>query len=72
MDNLCGNCKHWHEFPEQKYRCKLGVCDKIPFGTEFTVVGYTHKYNGWSFNDECYDDVFGCFEVKYGTERTSD
>ncbi len=72
MTNLCGNCKHWHEFPQQTCRIKQGVCDKVPKGTTFTVEdiideyegSMTYKYDGWSFEDECYDDVFKCFEVK--------
>ena len=67
MDNLCGNCKHWHEFPTQKYRCKQGVCSKVLKGTTFTVENVTYEYDGWSFEDECYDDAFGCFEVRDGT-----
>lgn len=58
--NDCGNCKHWHEWPEdmQTYSISIGDCDKIEKGTpydEFT-------YDGWSFEDECYDEEFHCFE----------
>ena len=58
--NDCGNCKHWHEWPKerQRYRISLGDCDKIPKGTPFE----DFKYGGYSFEDECYDEEFHCFE----------
>lgn len=58
--NDCGNCKHWHEWPKEKQRWSLhlGTCDKIAKGTVFD--GST--YDGYSFEDECYDEDFNCFE----------
>lgn len=63
MDNLCGNCKHWHEFKVNPYKCRQGACDKVPKGTAFTDEDVTYEYDGWSFYDEHYDDAFGCFEI---------
>lgn len=58
--NDCGNCKHWHEWPpeKQEYHLHVGDCDKIPKGTVYDEFTYT----GYSFEDECYDEEFHCFE----------
>ena len=62
LDKRCGNCKHWHEHIGQKYHLKTGDCDKIIKGTKFSGDGQTYEYDGYSFEDECYDDYFNCFE----------
>lgn len=36
----------------------FGDCDKIPRGTAYDEFTYT----GYSFEDECYDEEFHCFE----------
>ena len=67
---MCGACKHWHEWDEEKQEYKnsdLGDCDKIPKGKEFSYTlsdgeEYTAQYDGYSFEDECYDEEFGCYE----------
>lgn len=61
----CGACKHWHEWDKgkQKYELCLGDCDKVEKGrTRTDEDGETFKYYGYSFEDECYDDCFGCWE----------
>lgn len=42
------------------------ICDKIPEGQEFPSEDGTkvYKYDGYSLEGECYDEVFGCFETK--------
>lgn len=67
--NDCGNCKHWIERPEakQRYFLHIGDCDKIPAGTCYEwddSFGDHHMdvYMGYSFEDECYDEEFHCFE----------
>ena len=63
MCNYCGDCVHWHEWEsERNDSCRRGDCDKIAKGTPFSDGRYT--YDGYSFNDECYDDDFQCFEPK--------
>ena len=63
--NMCGVCKHWHEWDgEDAGQLARGDCDKVPKGKEW-VDGDTNKtytYDGYSIEDECYDEVFGCFE----------
>ena len=65
----CGNCKHWHEWPEEKQmpHVRCGDCDKIRKGAPFEWTdrhGRNHitHYAGWSFEDENYNDDFRCFE----------
>lgn len=60
----CGACKHWHEWEKDAGQLARGGCDKIPKGQEWTDedTGNIYQYDGYSFEDECYDDVFGCFE----------
>ena len=58
----CGVCKHWHERETDKGELAIGDCDKIPDGEEFTIDGKTYTYDGYSFEDEDYNEVFGCFE----------
>ena len=63
--NSCGNCKHWHERKkEYEWRLRRGDCDKIPQGCSWYCDEYQQHfaYDGWSFEDEYYGDVFGCFE----------
>lgn len=67
--NSCGKCKHWHEWPEEKQDCilRIGDCDKISKGTPYEWKDRKHRvhrdlYCGWSFEDECYDDEYHCFE----------
>lgn len=68
--NDCGNCRRWHIWPEEKqeYGIPLGDCDKIERGRKFYDldekgnVVQTYTYDGYSFEDECYDEEFGCFE----------
>lgn len=66
MSNICGNCKHWHQWVSAKQpyaiRLRLGDCDKIPKGQKYADGKY--EYDGYSFEDECYDDEFNCFELK--------
>ena len=62
LDKSCGNCKHWHEHIGQEYHLKTGDCDKIIKGTKFSDDNKTYEYDGYSFEDECYDDYFNCFE----------
>lgn len=66
--NDCGNCKHWHPKPpaEQETGLLIGDCDKIPIGKELTPTpdGEIFTYDGWSFEDECYDEEWHCFEGK--------
>ena len=45
----------------------FGDCDRIAKGTAFTFElsdGSVHEaeYDGYSFEDECYDEYFHCFE----------
>lgn len=40
-----------------------GDCDKVPKGTEWKdTEGNTYSYDGYSLEDECYDEVMGCYE----------
>ena len=67
-DKLCGDCRHWLPWEEQPYRCRQGDCEKMPAGKLLTVDGVTYDYEGYSFEDECYDDCFNCFEPKEENE----
>jgi len=62
----CGNCKHWHERQEEchKYVLQIGDCDKIAKGTPMqpTEDGTIFEYDGYSFEDENYNEEWGCFE----------
>lgn len=41
----------------------FGDCDRIVKGTKFYGEnGEEYTYDGYSFEDECYDEVFHCFE----------
>ena len=68
--NDCGNCKHWHEWPVERYTdwqpkwLHIGDCDKIAKGTPMqpTEDGTIFEYDGYSFDDENYDEEFHCFE----------
>lgn len=43
----------------------FGDCDKYPSKTPYkTEDGDYEMYDGYSFEDESYDDVFGCFEPR--------
>ena len=64
--NYCGRCKHWHKRDEQTYSIDIGDCDKIPQGTKFTDDGNEYTYDGYSFEDELYDECMHCFEPKDG------
>lgn len=60
----CGVCKRWHERKEDANVLAIGDCDKIPKGTEWhdEETQKTYTYDGYSIEDEVYDEVFGCFE----------
>jgi len=70
----CGNCKHWHEWPVEKYTktytdwkpklLHIGDCDKIPKGTKLkpTEDGTVFDFDGCAFEDENYNEEWGCFE----------
>jgi len=64
----CGACKHWDAWddnvPEELCR---GGCRKIEAGTEFGISddGKTvFTFDGYSFEDECYDECLHCFEER--------
>ena len=42
----------------------IGDCDKIPEGHQLTpsADGTIYTYDGYSFEDEVYDEEWGCFE----------
>ena len=71
LEKRCGKCKHWHEHKVQKYKSKKGNCDKIVKGTAFVCEGEKYNYDGYSFEDECYDDCFNCFEAKNELQETT-
>lgn len=55
----------YYEYYE--YTLKQGDCDKIPKGEVFHFTlsdGTEHEatYGGYSFEDECYDEYFNCYE----------
>ena len=69
----CGNCLHWHEWSEHRHKeywgcyknwqpgdLAFGDCDKIDRGTLFS--DGENRYDGYSFEDENYDEEFNCFE----------
>jgi len=60
-ENLCGKCVHWHEWEKQKFHLRQGHCDKIAIGTKFGDK-MQYEFDDTSFEDECYDDEFHCFE----------
>lgn len=60
----CGRCKHWHIRKDQPYSLDIGDCDKVAKGTKFTDCGKIYEYDGYSFEDECYDDSMNCFEPR--------
>lgn len=62
--NYCGRCKYWHKRDEQTYSIDIGDCDKIPKGTKFVDDGKEYDYDGYSFEDELYDECMHCFEPK--------
>lgn len=66
----CGGCRHWHEWPRenQKYGLCQGDCDRIPKGKPFYSDDGSkeYHYDGYSFEDEGYDDEFHCFEMREG------
>ena len=65
--NYCGECKHWHPHEVQEFpNCRSGDCDKIQKGTKYQD-GEDYEYDGWSFEDECYDECLHCFERKGNT-----
>ena len=83
----CGNCKHWHEWPEDRQKeywrnnlfagkewsagdLSFGDCDKVQSGTPFADGVYT--YDGYSFEDENYDEEFHCFEKKEEAEKMAE
>ena len=60
MPNYCKDCVHWHKRKHDPiYHLAIGDCDKIPKEAPYSD---KLKYAGYSFEDECYDDVFHCFE----------
>lgn len=67
--NYCGRCKHWNKRPEseQTYSIDIGDCDKIKQGTKFVDDGKEYEYDGYSFEDEIYDNCMHCFEPVYAT-----
>ena len=62
--NYCGMCAHWHKRKEQQYSLDIGDCDKIAKGTKFVDDGREYDYDGYSFEDECYDECMNCFEQR--------
>lgn len=70
----CGNCRHWHVWDKdkQKYNCLLGDCDKIQKGTVFECEGKSYTYDGYSFEDENYNDAFTCFEARQGEKYNNE
>ena len=60
--NYCGNCIHWHALKEQPYKLRLGECEKIAEGAFYSCDGDSYFFNSKTFEDEVYDDEFGCFE----------
>lgn len=62
--NYCGMCTHWHKRKEQHYSIDIGDCDKIVKGTKFVDGGQEYDYDGYSFEDECYDECMHCFEQR--------
>ena len=75
-DHCCGACRHWHRWTMERERERwndpdrgedrlhFGDCDRIPKGTVVTskVEEYTYTYDGYSFEDECYDEDMQCYE----------
>lgn len=65
-DKYCGQCKHWHKRPflKQDTIIPIGDCDKIEKGRPYPSCNKDEPfyYDGWSFKDEVYDDVFHCWE----------
>lgn len=61
----CGNCKHWHEWSRQEYNLHFGDCNKIPKGTKLkpTEDGTVFEFDGYAFEDENYNEEWGCFEA---------
>lgn len=69
----CGGCRHWHEWSEKRHKqfwdkcnvpwfpgdLRIGNCDRIARGTPMPE---GRGFDGYAFEDECYDDCFGCFE----------
>jgi len=64
----CGACAHWHLWEEeQEEGLRRGDCDKIEAGTEYGVSEdgkQIYTYDGYSFEDECYDECLNCFEER--------
>lgn len=60
-DKYCKDCKHWHKTGDGLQ----GDCDKIAKGTRFeTKYENVFYYDGYSYADEIYDDIFHCFEPR--------
>ena len=71
--NYCGDCKRWKVRPPERQETGIliGDCDKIDPDAAFEWTdddGTVNEgtFSGWTFEDECYDDVFYCFEAKEG------
>lgn len=65
----CGACDHWKVWEEDERSSELrrGDCDRIEAGTEYGISddGKTiFTYDGYSFEDECYDECLHCFEER--------
>ena len=63
-DKYCRDCIHWNKRAEQDGKLLKGDCLRVPQGMNNTIDGSQYWYDGWSFEDEIYDDVFHCFEGK--------
>ena len=63
----CGACAHWHIWDDANPEMDLckGDCDKIEAGTDYAISEdgkQIYTYDGYSFEDECYDEDLHCFE----------
>lgn len=69
----CGNCAYWKEFSSEEYETRggkhisrIGNCSYIKKGTKFAFdeEGGPYEYDGYSFEDELYDEYLHCFVSK--------
>lgn len=76
-ENRCGNCKHFCQITKEEYErlgyshvyghFLVGHCDKVLEGTVYddTLSDLTwqpFRFDGYPFEDECYDEDLHCFE----------
>lgn len=64
MNKCCGNCKHWRKFEGKPYGLQIGDCCKITKGTNWTAESKSYVFDGICFEDNCYDNIWHCFEPK--------